>query len=284
MKKISLILIAVMLMAVMAISASAATFEAAKGTPVIDAEMDEAYSVAKDIPVAFVVDNKPDAATGMAKVLWDADALYVYIAVKDKVLSTKKATVETDVWHTDSAEVYLDFVNTGDDDVTTINAGQYTAGLAYNGDLWGGRGMHWDANKANSTYKTKKIDGGWAVEMKIAWGSDYKAAENNVIGFTIALNDDADDADGRENQAFISEGQTNSWSMTGSYDDLKLTNAEFVPVVEIVEAPVVDTPAPVTTTAPAPVKAAQTSDMGIIIALTTLLTSGAAIIVSKKRK
>ena len=290
MKKFSILLLVSLLIAAMAISASAASFEAAKGTPTIDAEKDEAYSVAKEISVAVEVNGNADYASGIAYTLWDNDALYVYIDVTDKVVTKEKCAEDpTTHWHTDSAEIYIDLVNTGDDDVTTINAAQYTGGLVYGGNDWGGRGMHWDANKEASTYATKTTATGWVIEAKIVWGSDYKPAVNNVIGFTIGINDDADGVDGRENQAFPSgTEQSNAWQMTGNYDDLKLTDVEFIPVIEEAAAPAEEAPAaeaaPVATTPVTTVTAAQTSDITVIMALGTLLTSGAALLISKKRK
>jgi|GEM_PF-1067884 Domain of unknown function (DUF1083). len=291
MKKISIALLVSLLIIAMTISVSAASFEAAKGTPTIDGDKDEAYSVAKEISIAVEVNGNSDYATGVAYTLWDNDALYVYIDITDKVVTKEKCAEDpTTHWHTDSAEIYLDLVNTGDDDVTTINAAQYTGGLVYGGNDWGGRGMHWDANKENSTYATKTTANGWALEAKIVWGSDFKPAVDSVIGFTIGINDDADGTDGRENQAFPSgTEQSNAWQMTGNYDDLKLTAAEFIPVVEeVVAAPAEEAPAaeaaPVTAAPTAPVAAAQTSDMSIIMAIGTLLTSGAALVISKKRK
>jgi len=289
MKKFSIILLVAFLIAAMSISASAAAFEAAKGTPTIDAEKDEAYSVAKEIDIAVEVNGNADYATGKAVALWDNDALYVYIDVTDKVVTKDECADDPKThWHVDSAEIYIDLVNTGDDDVTTMNAAQYTGGVVYGGNDWGGRGMHWDANKDNCTYATKTTATGWVLEAKIVWGSDYKAAVNNVIGFTIAINDDADGVDGRENQAFPTDAaQSNSWQMTGNYDDLKLTDVEFIPVIEEVAAPAEEAPAdaaPVAVTLPVVVTAAQTSDMNVIMAIGTMLTSGAALLISKKRK
>ena len=288
MKKLAIVLLVSFLIAAMAISASAASFEAAKGTPTIDAEKDEAYSVAKEIDISVEVNGNTGNATAKAVALWDNDALYVYIDVTDKVVTKEKCAEDpTTHWHTDSAEIYIDLVNTGDDDVTTINAAQYTGGLVYGGNDWGGRGMHWDANHEACTYATKTTGTGWVLEAKIVWGSDYKPAVDSVIGFTIAINDDADGTDGRENQAFPSDAaQSNAWQMTGNYDDLKLTDVEFIPVVEeVVAADDAAAPeAPVAVTLPVVVTAAQTSDMTIIMAIGTMLTSGAALLISKKRK
>lgn len=285
MKKFTIVLMVSLLIAAMAISASAAMFEAAMGTPVVDGEKDDAYLAAKEIDISVEVAGNSDYATGKAYTLWDDEALYIFVDITDKVLTSSRTVDDIpSIWNTDSVEFYIDLDNTGDFALADVNAAQYTGGLMYESNEWGGSGMHWNANKDNCFYATKTTDKGWAIEAKLVWGSDYKPAVGNVIGFTLAVNDDADDASGRENQAFpTSAEQSNAWSMTGNYDDLKLTDAQYVPIVEEVAAP--EEEAPAATEAPAaPVKAAQTSDMSIIIAIGTLLTSGAAILASKKRK
>lgn len=281
MKKPAIFLLAILLITILSFSVSAAAFDAAKGAAVIDAEMDEAYSAAPAIPIQIEANGNSNYATGEARILWDKEALYVYVAIKDKVLTSQKSDTDN-VWYTDSVEFYIDLVHTGDDDITTINAAQYTGGLVYAADkVWGGRGMHWDANKDKCTYAAKIIDGGWAFEAKIVWGSGYTPAEGNIVGFTIAINDDADNTDGRENQTFVSDGQSNAWSMTGSYDDLRLSSLEFIPIIEEVAAQSGEVEAAAVTSAPVVTVAAQTMDATLLFSVIAIISG--AIIVKKKK-
>jgi Domain of unknown function (DUF1083). len=281
MKKLfSVILFVVMFMfSVMVCNVSAANiqFKAAKGTATIDCVKDDAYLAADATPVEFGATD--DTASGKVWAIWDDTALYFYAEISDKTLSTAAHADDT-VWQRDSVEFYLDFTNAQEDtDITTIDAGQFTCGLAYpNGEVWGGMGGHWDSFHDQCSYKTKAVDGGWVCEAKIVFG-DYKPATNNVIGYTVAINDDTDDTDGRENQIMVSDGQTSAWSTTGSaYDRLVLSDAVYTPPVVETEAPVTEAAA-VETAAPAAVQTADIFGAAVVITLISL----AGVVISKKK-
>ncbi|MDD4774134.1 MAG: sugar-binding protein [Eubacteriales bacterium] len=264
---------------IFSVSAADVNFNAAKGTAVIDCVKDDAYLAADEITIAYGA--TADTASGKAWALWDDKALYFYAEIADKTLSGEKHADDT-VWQRDSCEFYVDFTNAHEDsDITTINAGQYTTGLPYsNGEFWGGYGQHWTTYSSQSTYKTKVVDGGWVVETMIVYGDEFKPSSGAVIGFTMAINDDTDDTDGREYQMMISEGQENSWSTTGAfYDRLTLSEQVYVPPAPETEAPAVDEPvqAPVITT-----PAAQTSDLAGMAVLVSIITLAGVIIAKKK--
>lgn len=282
MKKLLALSMVIIMAAILATSVSAAdvNFNAAKGTAVIDCVKDDVYLAADEIVIAFGA--TADTSSGKAWAVWDDKALYFYAEIADKTLSTAKH-VDNTVWQRDSCEFYVDFTNAHEDtDITTINAGQYTTGLPYtNGEFWGGYGLHWNTNSAQSTYKTKVVDGGWVVETMIVYGSDFKPASGTVIGFTMAINDDADDADGREYQMMISDGQANAWSTTGAfYDRLTFSEAAYVPPVVETEAPATEAAVEAAPTETTP--AAQTSDFAGITVLISMVTL-AGIAISKKK-
>ena len=264
MKKFSTLALAALLVTALSVSASAAnSFEAATGTPTIDGKMDDAYKAAPEI--AINVKTSGDGKTsGTARVLWDSNNIYVFFDVTDPVLSDKAADT---YWQSDSVEFFINLTDKKDD-VTKINAGQYTAQADIPGAKgdWQGRGMHQEANKAKATYKSVKTDKGYAVEMQIPWGSDYTPKADAKIGVAFHINSDEDGKSGtREGEYFAGQNQTEAWSKTDNYDTLTLTSKKY-------EAPKKDTPA------------AATADMGIVAALAALASSGAAYISLKKRK
>lgn len=282
MKKLLAFVLVIMMAAMLASSVTAANvnFNAAKGTAVIDCVKDDAYLAADEVVVAFGA--TADTASGKVWAVWDDKALYFYAEIADKTLSSAPHADNT-VWQRDSCEFYVDFTNAQEDtDITTINAAQYTTGFPYsNGEVWGGMGGHWAAYNTQCTYKTKAIDGGWAVEAMIIYGAEFKAAAGTVIGFTVAINDDADDADGREYQMMISDGQSNSWSTTGAfYDRLTLSEAVYVPPVVETEAPATEAPADAAPAETTP--AAQTSDFTGIAVLISVITLAGVVICKKK--
>jgi hypothetical protein len=290
MKK-SFALIMVALLMFLSVSVFAGTYEAAKGTPVIDAEKDDLYEAAQEVPIAIEGGGGTGNATGSAWILWDADNIYYYAEVKDAVLSTAKAADDTK-YQTDSIEFYIDLVNDGNDnDITATNAGQYTSSILYEGE-YGGYGQHYNTYGTQSTFKVKTISGGYVIEGQIIWGAEYTPAENNTIGFTVAINDDSDNTSVRTFQTFVSEGQTSAWSNTGSYDDLVLTGKEYVPEVILEETPAgtpaADAPAtaaPTEQTPAANVAAPQTSDMSIILlGIAAFLSCGTVLAVAKKKR
>ena len=270
MKKLGSLALAALMVTALSISASAANeFDAAAGTPTIDGVMDDAYLAAEEINID-VVTSGDGKTTGTARVLWDADNIYVFFDITDPVLS--EAYTATDCYQTDSVEFFLDLSGTPGD-ITTINAGQYTAPAAIpNASTdWAGRGMHWDNNKADATFKSVITDAGYTVEMQIPWGSDYTLKADAVVPVAFHINSDEDGKDGREGEVFAGENQTNAWSESSSYDNLTLTTNKYEPPVE--EEPAAEDET-----------AAQTADMGIIAALASLAASGAAVLSLKKRK
>ena len=143
-------------------------------------------------------------------------------------------------------------------------------------------GGHWATLSTTSALIKPKLStavGLW--KTMIIYGAEFKPAVGTVIGFTVAINDDTDDADGREFQAMVSKGQSNAWSTTGAfYDRLTLSDAVYVPPVVETEAPATEAAAdaaPVVTT-----PAAQTSDFAGIAVFVSMITL-AGIAISKKK-
>lgn len=261
MKKFGSFALAALLVAALSVSASAAnSFEAATGTPTIDGKMDDAYKAAPEI--AINVKTSGDGKTsGVARVLWDSNNIYAFFDITDPVLSTGYGKYH---YESDSVEFFINLTDKKDD-ITKINAGQYTAQAEFPGAKtdWAGRGMHWDANKDKATFKTVKTDKGYTVEMQIPFGSDYTPKAGAQIGTAFHINSDEDGKPGREGEYFAGQNQTDAWSKTDNFDTLTLTDKKYQPKKDT---------------------AAATADMGIIAAAASLAASGAAYISLKKRK
>lgn len=263
MKKFSTIALAALMVTALTFPTSAAnSFEAATGTPTIDGKMDDAYKAAPEIAIN-VMTSGDGKTSGTARVLWDSNNIYVFFDITDPVFSTEESA---NYYESDSVEFFLNLTDKKDD-VTKINAGQYTAEGPIEGAKfgWQGRGMHWDANKDKATYKSVKTDKGYAVEMQIPFGADYTPKAGAQIGVAFHINSDEDGKSGREGEYFAGQDQSQAWSKTDSYDTLTLTDKKY-------EAPKKDD------------KAAATADMGIVAGLAALASSGAAFISLKKRK
>lgn len=263
MKKFTSFAIAALMVTALSFSASAAnSFEAASGTPTIDGKMDDAYKAAQEIAinVKFAGDGN---TSGTARVLWDSKNIYVFFDITDPVLSESANTSQ--YYQTDSVEFFIDLSGTPGD-ITTINAGQWTAQAPIDGAAgdWQGRGKHRDTNVGDASYKAVKTDKGYALEMQIPWGADYTPAVDAEIGVAFHINSDEDGKDGREGEYFAGTNQDTAWSTSANYDKLTLTSKKY-------EAPKTET-------------AAQTADAGIIAAVASLAASGAAFISLKKRK
>ena len=269
MKKLFSVLLTVALVAMLGAVVFAANpdtkFKAVNGTAVVDGVKDEIYTVADAIPVA-VTDSGEMAGTAVVYAAWDDTNMYYFFEVTDPTVTP--ADLCTSDYLSDSVETYFSFAGYTDD-ITTINAGQYTVGPNFT--AWAGRGGHWDAYNAESKWAFVMTDKGWDMEMSIPFGADYKVAAGNEIPFTIAFNDDSDGDAERNYQPMISEGQSNAWSVVDDpYNTLIFSDIKFAPMVEeapaeaapAAEAPAEEAPAAETVAeAPAaPAPAAQTGD------------------------
>lgn len=226
MKKQRFTALAAFLAAALAIPASANSFEAAVGTPVIDGKPDDAYKAAQEIPVNLKTSG--DGLTyGTASVLWDKENIYVYFNVTDPVLSEEASTGAFYVM--DSVDFGLDLSGTPGN-IKEINAGHYTAAAPVEDDMifsWRGGGKHFMSNAVNAAYASVLTENGYAVEMMIPWGEDYKPEADAVIGAVFHINSDEDGKSGCEGNYFSGEGQQYLWKTTENYDSLTLTSKKY---------------------------------------------------------
>jgi len=153
---------------------------AIKGTPVIDAEEDDIWANAHEIETQVWVVGS-NGSTGVARVMWDDENLYLYVVVTDKLLG--KSSVNA--YEQDSFEVFIDQNNAK---TTTYQAddGQYRINFDNEATFNGG------AKPDLLTSATKVTDDGYIVELAIKF--DYiEPQAGMLIGFDIQVNNDEND-------------------------------------------------------------------------------------------
>lgn len=263
MKKFGTFALAALLVTALGASAAAAsTSQAANGTATIDGKKDNIYACD---PLAVEIDETTGAktekgATGKAWTAWDDKNLYVYVEVTDAKVTAKDKV--TSIWQNDSVEVYINLEGK-DGKIADINAGQITYGPSFTKLAGGGKyqAAHLDDIQKAFTY----TDTGYTVELALPW-DNFDAKEGATLGFSIGIDDDADDnPEDRQYHIFDGAGLGSAWEKADSnWGTLTLSSKKY-------EAPKKDT-------------AAETADMGIIAAVASLAASGAAYISLKKRK
>lgn len=285
-KTISAIMIMIMLVSVASICVNAAEAGESFGdVPMtmginVDAVKDEDYT--KGLLIEIANPDKSDS-TSKSWILWNEGYLNIYTEVYDTDMIDPDVELrKASPWGVDSFEVFIDEKNDGHEVIQhRIDSTGYpsyrirvpsTATNVVDAKLP-------EEFKDYFEYAAKKITNGYAVEFKMP----INGTAGSKLGFQLQINDKrADSAPAINPAAKLSPA---AWD-SDKYNYITLSS-EMITVIEVVESdqPATAEAAPVTTAAaPAPVRAAQTSDMTIIIAISTLLTSGAALIVSKKRK
>ena len=269
MKKFLTSALAIAMMAVMSLAASAIDFTASSALNndiVVDGEKDLAY-VSAAIPVN--AEAPAEAAVGNCYAAWDDDYLYLYLEVTDAAV--EDAAAVTGIWSDDCAEFYINLSGM-EGNITDINAAQYTYGPSF--PAFAGGGLHRDNNMADCLSAYKYTDNGYNVEIAIAWGDEYAPAEGEAFPFVVGINDEADgDPSTREYQTFTGgSAQVNAWQVAdATWDSLKLSAEEYV------EPEPETTPEVIEEAVAAP----QTFDAGVIAAVAAIV-SAAGYAVTKK--
>jgi hypothetical protein len=135
---------------------------------------------------------------------FDSNYLYVAVRVRDSVIQTDSAVADSangNTWEDDSVEVFVDGANAND---PTWAAGQIggqfviTANNAYREQEAGNPG--YGTNAAWYAKTAPLADGsGYEAEFRISLATLGNPKPGDVLGFTVAVNDD-DDGGGRERQ------------------------------------------------------------------------------------
>jgi endo-1,4-beta-xylanase len=185
----------------------AKTAQAKYGTPVIDAEIDDAWSSCTDIAVNNQI-FAWEGATGTAKVLWDENFVYVLFQVKDGIINTQSMNA----YEQDSVEIFLDQTN-GKTDYLDEDDGQYRVSCE------GVSSFGTKPDKAGFVGKAKKTDDGYLVEMAIPLLN--AATEGSVMGFEAQVND-ANASGMRQSVAKFNDMTDNSYQSAKQWGVIEL--------------------------------------------------------------
>nr|AAB95325.1 family 10 xylanase [Caldicellulosiruptor sp. Rt69B.1] len=188
---------------------------AQKGTPKIDAELDDAWKNAQEIVTdtkVTVTGTVYDSAYAKARMMWDENCIYVYAVVYDPLLNK----ANTNPWEQDSIEIFIDENNHKtpyyeDDDVQYRVSYENTQTFGTNGDA------------KNFITATKIIPNGYVVEVQV-YMRTTKLSEGMVIGFDIQVND-ADHTGGRVGVLTWNDKVGNNWRDTTKFGCLELVAA-----------------------------------------------------------
>jgi len=171
--------------------------------PVIDGQVDGIWAIAST--QSFVPLEDPADGSGIWKVLYDAENLYVMVDITDDSLQNDSASA----WQDDSVEVYFDGGNTKLSTPLSGDDHQYTFG--------------WTADDIQGTNITGYTDGieqaqvttetGWRIEVKMPWLSIQGVGPlaGDLIGIDCYYNDDDDGGDSREGK-MLSISTVEGWN------------------------------------------------------------------------
>jgi hypothetical protein len=172
-------------------------------TPVIDGQVDDVWADAA--AADFVPLADPADGSGIWKVLYDAENLYVLVDVTDDSLQNDSASS----WQDDSVEIYFDGGNTKLNTPLSGDDHQYTFGWATD-----------EIQGTNITGYTEGIeqaqvttDTGWRIEVKMPWMSIWGVVPQagDLIGIDCYYNDDDDGGDSREGK-MLSFSAVEGWN------------------------------------------------------------------------
>lgn len=284
MKKVICILLLLITAMTLAVPSLAADI-IGKGTPIIDGNFDDIYTVSLSYPRSPVYHSEiygnflpadipaeiKDTMEAMIYMLWDPTHIYILIEVKDD-----------------------DFMGTGDESLAYWAQGDGVIFMYYPGDTGGDNVLYrklriaysaetFNASPASTDseypdqveYKFLQTAKGYNLEVAITLGGGITLKENDVIEFATQVNDiGKDDSLG---YAYVNESFAQiTFPRTLGPEAVVVTEEE---VAAPVESAVIDSTAPA-----APVVAAKTVDYGIIVSLAALLGTALTINILKKKK
>ena len=197
-----------------------------KGTAEIDAELDEAWADAQEIPLTINLGANVEATS---KVMWDEENLYVYTTVKDAVLNKENGETHQQ----DSLEVFIDENNHKSDSYEDDDK-QYRINFdneqSFNGP---------NCTAENVVSATKTTDDGYVVEAAFKW-TELSPKALDEIGLELQINDAGND--GKRSGTLSWYDQSGSgWSSTAVFGTVRLVDkdeagGEKDPSLVVVEA------------------------------------------------
>ena len=184
--------------------------------PVLDGEVDGIWAAAST--QSFVPLDDPANASGIWKVLYDAENLYVLVDMTDDSLQNDSASS----WQDDSVELYFDGGNTKVNTPLSGDDHQYT--FAWTTDEI--QGTNIDGYTEGMEHAQVTTDTGWRIEVKMPWLSIQGASPQagDLVGIDCYYNDDDDGGDSRENK-LLSFSAIEGWNDASQWGTAVLATA-----------------------------------------------------------
>lgn len=191
---------------------------AAYGTPKLGGDTSDAiWNSAPSLVLEKHLSMKDGPASGLAKVLWDEDNLYVRVEVDDPVLNADSSNAH----EKDSIEIFVDETN--------CKASSYQAGMGQyrisykNQQTFNGTGI-----KDGFESYAKETVNGYVIEAKIPFKHVEPSAEMK-IGFDVQINDA--NADGvRQDIIMWYDESGQSWQSGAKWGEVTLQEKSEIPM------------------------------------------------------
>lgn len=236
MKKFLTTAIAAAMIFSLAVISFAADYKAgyASELPIIDGEIDAIWANSEEIETLYSGDEwDPElCASGYAKILWTESHVYMLAVVKDDTLP------EIDDGARNGVDFWMSELDTMTDNYDS-DAGDWIYCLSSTGIE-----VHYTGNDlvySSSLKAIKLTSDGYIIEIMLPWMSKTSMSEGHIIGFTFAINDDADLDGDRDTYCFsaINREDYSFWTKT-----LSLGHVELVKSAGEGEAPTVESEEP----------------------------------------
>jgi len=197
------------------VSAQDAIIPSPGSMPVLDGRIDEVWLFSAEHTIGTsqvgAAPSSPEDCSGTWRALWNVEALYVLVEVKDESLTNDSGGGDSK-WLDDSVEIYVDGDNSKDASVGTDDH-QYT--FRWNDEeLEVPSAIHNGApSLVGVEYVIVTTAEGYMLETKLPWMSimGKAATPGQLIGFDVWINDDDDGGDTRESQVSWYSTDGNGW-------------------------------------------------------------------------
>lgn len=174
------------------------------GSPVIDGEVDDAWSKAEVVKPIYISNSVDTTAT--FKALWDDNALYILAEVKDNELSIQSDTP----YMQDSFEIFLDENN---DKTQEYGVDDLHFRVNYE------NAPSIDSGDSDRFYtKTKVVDGGYIVEARVALKSS--PSNEKLLGIDLQINEAK--GSNREGTLNVFDSTGTAWNDTSKFGGILL--------------------------------------------------------------
>jgi endo-1,4-beta-xylanase len=184
--------------------------KAARGTPVIDGDIDGIWTSASAITTDRWVQGT-SGSTAKVRTLWDGSRLYILAEVTDSLLTKRSANV----WEQDSVEIFLD-QNDARTNPYDADDGQYRINFDNEQSVSPG------SSSGRLVSAAKLTTNGYIVEASIAWTGPAPSA-GSLVGFDVQINNDQNDDGIRDSIAIWNDTTGMTWQNLSEIGLLELT-------------------------------------------------------------